>query len=487
MEKNQKPFSVFPKGTGGTLELIDETLRDGVQSNWGMMLPHHMSEPVVKEMGEAGFYAIDMPINVANMVVATRFFKEDFRHTYAMWKDKLKGTKSNILMAGMGAALGITSQAENKTAVRMFQEQFKEWLPQVNQSLVIGCTQDEIQNTYPSLFPTFRALDIEMVPYLAIGHSPHHTDEFYAAQVKHLVETYKPISICLKDVDGLLFPERLRTLLAACQAVANGTPLALHMHGMNGLNTYNSVVAMQMGIRQFSTGTPPLANGSAHLNVFDMINNAEAMGIGHTMDVEKLNIIQERLTKAGAAFGHPVNNPHRPFELSCYSHQIPGGVISNTETQLAQLGISDKLQEVLEEIPRILEDMGHPIMITPFSQFIVTQAVLNIQMGRWEECLDSCVEFAAGIYGKVDSGVAYMDQNIKDKLLSLPQAKAIIKKADNLVDYINSEPSEAECKKAVGLSPDASREEYVIKYVLCEDNVMKNLTPGGPDNYKKYM
>ena len=487
MEKNQKPFSVFPNGTGGTLELLDESLRDGVQSNWGMMLPHHLSEPVVREMGEAGFSTIDMPINVANMVVSTRFFKEDFRHTYAMWSDKLKNTKSNIMMAGMGASLAVSAAAENRTTVRMFQEQFKEWLPQINQALLIGCTQDEVKNTYPSLFPIWRNLDIEPIPYLAIGHSPHHTDEFYAAQVKHLVETYKPISICLKDVDGLLVPERLRTLLTACQEVANGTPLALHMHGMNGLNTYNAVVAMQMGIRQFSTGTPPLANGSAHLNVFDMIRNAEQMGIGHTMDVEKLNIIEERLTKAGAAFGHPVDNHHMPFDLTCYSHQIPGGVISNTTTQLKQLGIPEKLQEVLEEIPRILEDMGHPVMITPFSQFIVTQAVLNIQMGRWVECLDPCVEFAAGIYGRVESGVAYMDQNIKDKLLSLPQAKAIIEKADNLVDYINSEPSEAECKKSVGLPPSASREEFVMKYVLCDDNVIKSCTPGGPDNYKKYL
>ena len=292
MEKNQKPFSVFPNGTGGTLELLDESLRDGVQSLWGMMLPHHLSEPVVGEIGEAGFSTIDIPIHVANMVVSARFFKEDFRHTYAMWKEKLKNTKSNVMMAGMGASLGISAQAENKTAVRMFQEQFKEWLPQINQALVICCTQDEVKNTYPSLFPTWRKLGIEPIPYLAIGHSPHHTDEFYASQVKHLVETYKPISICLKDVDGLLFPERLRTLLSACQKVANGTPLALHMHGMSGLNTYNAVVAMQMGIRQFTTCTPPLANGSSHLSVYDMIKNAEEMGINHTMDLEKLKIAE---------------------------------------------------------------------------------------------------------------------------------------------------------------------------------------------------
>jgi oxaloacetate decarboxylase alpha subunit len=170
-----------------------------------------------------------------------------------------------------------------------------------------------------------------------------------------------------------------------------------------------------------------------------------------------------------------------------YKTQIPGGVISNTRTQLAQLGISDKLQEVLDEVPQVLEDLGHPIMITPFSQFIVTQAVLNVQLGRWEQCLDSCVEFAAGIYGQVESGVAYMDQDIKDKLLSQPSAKGIMKKAEGLLEYINTEPSEAECKKKVGLSPDASLEKFVMMYNFRGDEELNKCTPGGPEFYKKYL
>jgi oxaloacetate decarboxylase alpha subunit len=250
--------------------------------------------------------------------------------------------------------------------------------------------------------------------------------------VKHIVETYKPISLCLKDVDGLLVPERMRTLLPAVQAVAGGTPFEFHLHGMNGLNTYNAVVAMEFGVRKFTTCCPPLAYGSSHLSVYDMINNAREMGISHTMDVEKLKVIEERLTKIGKAYGHPVDNHPLPFDLFCYKHQIPGGVISNTKTQLAQLGIPEKLQEILEEIPRILEDMGYPVMITPFSQFIVAQAVLNVQLGRWEQCLDSMIKFAAGIYGIEEAGVPYMNQNLRDKLLSLPRAKKIKEKGDRV-------------------------------------------------------
>lgn len=470
-----------------TLKFVDETLRDGPQSLWGMMMGYHMMEPIVSEIAEAGYYSVNLPVNAAQPMIQVRFFKEDPRVFYRMFKEKLKNSKTNFIYIPMGMAIDITGEAENKTMIKMVNRQFKAWVPNINQYALMCCCEDEIKNTFPILFPMLRSLGIEPIPYLAIGHSPRHTDAFYAIRAKHLVETYKPISLCLKDVDGLLVPERIRTLVPAVQAVAGSTPLEFHMHGMNGLNTYNSVVAMQLGVRKFSTCVPPVAYGSSHLSVFDMMRNAHEMGIGNTMDLEKLKVIEERLTKIGKAYGHPVENHPLPFDLFCYKHQIPGGVISNTRTQLTQLGIPEKLQEVLEEIPRILEDMGYPIMITPFSQFIVAQAVLNVQLGRWEQCLDSMIKFAAGIYGIEEAGVPYMNQNLKDKLLSLPGAKAIKEKADHIVEYMNSEPSEEECKRRFGMLPDASDEDFILRVFLHGDQELKLVTPGGPETYRKFL
>lgn len=473
--------------TDDTLQLVDETLRDGTQSLWGMMMSYHMLEPVLGEIAEAGFDTVSLPMHVAQTLISTRFFREDPRYLYRMFRQKLEHTRSNVLLVGLGASLDVSAPAECATAVRLFQEQYKEWVPQINRVLVICCTEDEIQNTYPVLFPMFRKLGIELIPYMAIGHGPRHTAQFYAVRVKHLVETYRPVSICIKDVDGLLTPERLTELILAMQEVAEGTPLELHSHGMNGLQTYNAVVAMKLGVRKFTSCIPPLAYGSSHPSAYNLALNAQELGLRHDLDFDRLRVVEDRLTRIGKAYGHPIDNHPLPFDLTTYKHQIPGGVISNTKTQLAQLGIPEKLPEVLEEIPRILEDLGHPIMITPFSQFIVTQAVLNVQLGRWEECLDSCVEFAAGIFGREESGVAYMNQNVKDKLLSLPQAKKIQAKADQLFEYIRSEPSEAECKRRVGLPPTATREEYVLRYTLRGDEELGKCTPGGPEFYKKYL
>jgi oxaloacetate decarboxylase alpha subunit len=470
-----------------TLELIDETLRDGIQSRWGMMMSYHMFEPVIGEISEAGYYAMALPIHVAQPLLSARFFKEDPLCLFNMWKEKLKNTKTNVRTVNMGMSLQIAAPAENKTMVRMINQQFKNWVPSLNQMELMCCVEDEIKNTFPILFPLYRSMGIEPIPYMAIGNGPRHTEEFYASRVKHIVEKYKPISICIKDVDGLLVADRLRKLITAMSEAANGTPLEFHSHGMNGQNTYNCVVAMQMGLRKITTCIPPMAYGSSHASVYNVIKNAEELGLKHTMDVEKLKVVTDRLTKIGTAYGHPVDSTPLPFDLSFYKHQMPGGVISNTTTQLAQLGLSDKLQDVLEEIPLILKEMGHPIMITPFSQFIATQAVLNIQLGRWEQCLDSMVEFAAGIYGTEESGVAYMDQNLKDKLLSLPQAKKIQEKAANFIDYINSEPTEEECYKRFGMLPSDGLENFVLNYYLHGLEALKNVTPGGPESYKKYL
>lgn len=487
MKNNQKPYSVCPPGEGGKLELIDETLRDGSQSLWGMMMSYHMVEPVLEDIVNSGFDTVNMPFHFGAPLLCSRFFQEDPREFFAMGKEKMEGTDSNIMLTTLGCAVDVTGAPQNATVLRLMLEQLKEWIPQYNRALVICCTEDEIENQYPVLFPLMRELGIEPVPYMAIGHGPNHTEEFYASRVKKLVEQFQPVSMCIKDVDGLLTPERLRRLITAMQAEAQGTPLELHTHGMNGLNTYNATLAMEMGIRRITTCIPPLANGSSHPSVFDIVKNAERMGIEHDIDIEKLQGVTERLTKIGKAYGHPVDNVHLPFDLQAYEHQIPGGVISNTTTQLEALGIPEALPEVLEEIPRVLEDLGHPVMITPFSQFIVTQAVMNTQVGRWEQCIDPCVELAAGVYGYEEAGVAYMKPEIKEMLLSQPSAPVIIKKGAKIKEYIASTPSETEVKAGVGLPADADREKFVLRYLLRTDELLDACTPGGPEAYKKYL
>ena len=141
-----------------------------------------MSEPVLGEIGESGYHRISIALHGAQPLVSARFMKEDPRILFRMWKEKLKNTKSVVSSSCMGMSIDVAGAAENKTMIGMMYRQIKEWMPNFGQMELMCCTQDEIKNTFPILFPMFRSLGIEPIPYMAIGHSPHHTEEFYASE-----------------------------------------------------------------------------------------------------------------------------------------------------------------------------------------------------------------------------------------------------------------------------------------------------------------
>lgn len=471
-----------------TIKIHDETLRDGTQSLWGMMMGHWMLQPPMKEIGEAGYDSIDLPMHIAQPMIHVRFFQEDPRIAFRMYSKEIGDTKSKVYaLPSMGVMQDITGGYSNKTMIRLGLEVFTKIMPQFNSCFMMCCDSDQVKNHFPVIFPLYREFGVEPVPYLAIGHTPRHNDEFYANAVREIRDKYQPKEMVIKDVNGLLTPERVRTLVPTFQENCGDAEIMTHFHGMNGLNTYNTVVSMELGVRKFTTCTPPLAYSSSHPSVFDIIKNAEEMGLSHNMDVKKLESISDKLYRIGKAYGHPVDNHPLPFDLFTYKHQIPGGVISNTRTQLKQLGHEDKMQAVLEEIPTMLEEMGNPIMITPFSQFIVTQAVLNvISKERWSEILDSMVEFACGIYGWEEAGVPYMDKNLYDKIMSLPHAKKVKDKADRQLEYLHSEPPLDKIKAEWNML-SASDEDFFFTFLLHGDQELKKVTPGGPDTYKKYI
>ena len=140
--------------------------------------------------------------------------KEDPRILFGMWREELKNTKSIVSSSAMGMSIDIAAPAENKTLVGMMYRQIKEWMPNFDRLETMCCTLDEIQDHFPILlFPMLRSIGKEVIPYFAIGHSPRHIEEFYGSRVKEVVEKYKPVSICIKDVDGLLIADRLRKLI----------------------------------------------------------------------------------------------------------------------------------------------------------------------------------------------------------------------------------------------------------------------------------
>src|SRR3972149_501656 len=138
---------------------------------------------------------------------------------------------------------------------------------------------------------------------------------------------------------------------------------------------------------------------------------------------------------------------------------MPGGVISNLTHQLAQLRIDHRLNEVLEESVQVRKDLGYPIMVTPHSQFVSTQAAINVATGgRYKHVIDELILFAQGVYSE-DSGYTWMDQNLKDRLLGMPRARELA--ARQRPDDI----SMSELREKFG-GPGVSDEEFLLRYVV---------------------
>jgi len=231
-------------------------------------------------------------------------------------------------------------------------------------------------------------------------------------------------------------------------------PVEFHCHCNNGLAPFNVLEAVKAGIRIVHTSVPPLANGSAQPSVFNVVNNLRALGYKPLINEKVLAPVEEHFRRCAREAGLPIGAP-REYDQCWYRHQVPGGMISNLRHQLKMLGKEDKMTDVLEEIVQVRAELGYPIMVTPFAQFVGSQAAINIMTGeRYREVTDQVIQFALGLWGK--EGAEYMDKDIKAKILDRTRAREMES------FQIPNTPLE-EVRNQYG-GPKISDEELIMRY-----------------------
>ena len=192
---------------------------------------------------------------------------------------------------------------------------------------------------------------------------------------------------------------------------------------------------LPLGMRVLHTATPPLANGSSQPSIFNIASNLKALGYTPCIDLKPLEAVTKHFTYVAHKDGLPIGKPVE-YDQSQYGHQVPGGMISNMRHQLKIDGMEDKMEAALEESARVRAEFGYPIMVTPLSQFVGSQAAINVIVGeRYKEVTDQSIEYAMGIWGK--EGAALMDSNVKDRILHRPRAAEIAERphpSDSLQD-----------------------------------------------------
>ena len=456
------------------VRFVDTSFRDGSQSLWAMGMRTGMLEAVAGDMDRAGFSVIEAPVTSLYMKKFVRDLKEDPWEMARMLARKMPNT---VKSGNCSSSLQAFELASPKEILELFFSRLAK-IGALNRVNLIANTRYQIKDSFDWTVPLFRRLGMQIAVAISYTISPRHTDEYYAQKTRQAV-AFKPDVIFLKDQGGLVTVDRVRTLLPVMLQNANGLPVELHSHCTTGLAPLVYLEALKLGVRTLHTAVPPLANGSSQPSVFNVANNARLMGFETRVNETILRSVSERFMAFAKQEKLPIGSPLE-YDYSQYVHQVPGGVISNLRRQLSEMHILDRLDDVLEESVRVRKDLGYPIMITPHSQFMVTQAAINVATGeRYRLVIDELILFAQGVFGE-ESGCAWMDQNLKDRLLSNPRAK-------ELKDMAARQEREVTLKKLrekLG-GPGVSDEEFLLRYIMKGGEEIRAMRTAGPP--RKYF
>ncbi len=212
-------------------------------------------------------------------------------------------------------------------------------------------------------------------------------------------------SICIKDMAALLSPYYAEQLIGRLKAEID-VPIQLHCHYIGGLAPMTYLKAVEAGVDVIDTATVPLAFGNSQPATEMVVTALIGTPNDTELDLEKLFTIAKYFEKVRIATGHE-RGVTSLTHMQVYSHQVPGGMISNLESQLSEQNALDRLPEVLVEIPVVRSEVGYPPLVTPMSQIVGTQAVLNVLSGRrWHIVPDEMKDYLRGKYGAAPGPVS---------------------------------------------------------------------------------
>lgn len=433
--------------------IIDTTLRDAQQCLWTTRMTAAMMDPIAETMENAGFDMIDFMAPV-QFDVCVRYLREDPFEKARYFRKKFVNTPLRGYCRSK--SLGGFSMAPD--------DMVEMWIERLAESgfRVVGTLDSllDVDNMSVSIRHT-KKIGMKSIGALVFCESPLHTDELYAntarALVKHGVD-----GIMLKDSGALLTPDRIRTIVPALKAVIGDLPLEIHTHCNTGLAPLVCLEAARLGADQIHSSIAPLASGVAQPSTQGMVKNLGLAGFSTRLQMDRINEVSDYLVELANREGFPHGAPME-YDLFHYRHQMPGGMMANWRFQLQQSGLEDRFEEILEEIARVREDLAWPIMVTPFSQIIAVQAMLNVVNGdRYRVVPDEVKMYALGHFGRL---LGPVDGTSLDRIVANGSQKIRLKP-------VALEPARPGLAKAY---PNASDDERLLRYMFPAEDVNKTM------------
>ncbi|NEK86871.1 biotin carboxyl carrier protein [Blastococcus saxobsidens] len=379
------------------VRLVDTSLRDGNQSLWGATgLTTGMVEAVGPALERARFHALDFTSST-HLSVGVRFHQEDPWERIARMRAVVPTTPLSLITTGMRfmswdrspeSVMRMALAALARHGMRRLQ--IAEPMNDTEAALAVARMAHE------------EGIE-QVVAAVTFTESPVHTDDLYRKAAEALAADPAVDAVYLKDPGGLLTMERTAALVPELLEAVGDVPLELHSHCTTGVAPQVYVLAAQLGVPILHTAIGALANGTSQPSITRLAANLDAVGIDVDIDLAAVAEAEELIAAFAATQGLAPGAP-TDYDLSPHAHQVPGGMMGTLKRQLAEMRVPELLPAVLEEVRRVRAELGYPIMVTPYSQFVGSQAVLNVVgarsgQARWSRLPDEVIRYVLGHFG----------------------------------------------------------------------------------------
>lgn len=374
------------------VEVTDLILRDAHQSLLATRMQMEDMLPVLETLDQCGYWSLEC-WGGATFDACIRFLNEDPWERLRTMRKHMPNTRTQMLLRG-----------QNLLGYRHYGDE------------VVERFVDKAAENGMDVFRVFDALnDVRNleVPIKAVKKagkhaqgticyttSPVHTTQKFVDMAGKLLELGVD-SICIKDMAALIKPQPTYDIIKGIKDTYGQDVLVhLHTHATTGVTMVSLMKGVEAGADIIDTSVSSMSLGTGHNPTESFAEMLEGTGYTHRLDLEKIDKVRAHFEK--------VRPWYREYEsaflvdTTIFQSQIPGGMLSNMESQLKQQGMGDRIREVLEEVPVVRKDAGYPPLVTPSSQIVGTQAVFNVMFGRYKNLSGEFADLMLGYYGETD-------------------------------------------------------------------------------------
>ena len=441
------------------IKIVETVLRDGHQSLIATRMTTEQMLPIIEKMDQVGYHAVEC-WGGATFDASLRFLKEDPWERLRKLRDGFKNTKLQMLFRGQNI-LGYRPYADD--VVEYFVQ--KSIANGIDIIRIFDCLND-IRNLQAAVDATNEIKKREGRGHAQVALSYTLGDAYtldYWAKMAKDIEEMGADSICIKDMAGLLVPYKAAELIKAMKEVTK-LPIQLHTHYTSGVASMTYLKAVEAGVDVIDCAISPFALGTSQPATEVMVETFKGTPYDTGYDQNLLAEIADyfRPYREECIESGLMSTKVLGVNIKTLLYQVPGGMLSNLVSQLKQAGKLDKLPEVLAEVPNVRKDAGYPPLVTPSSQIVGTQAVLNIISGeRYKMVSKEFKGIVRGEYGKTPVDIA-------------PDFRKKIIGNEKPITYRPADALEPELDKLrEEVKPWAIQDEDVLSYALFEQVAVK--------------